>query len=129
MDKNYDLWFPQKKQIDKERNPPSFRERDIWWCQIGVNIGFEIFGKSNSFSRPVLVLKKYSRFTFLGAPLSTTSPKFDLHVPTEINGKKGIIRLDQIRTFDARRFQADSLIHRLTPTQFKSVRQILKDNL
>jgi len=129
MDKDYDLWFPQKKQLNKKQRPPSFKEREVWWCQIGVNIGFEIFGKSDSFSRPVLVLKKYSKFTFLGAPLSTTTPKFDLHAPIEINNKKGIIRLDQIRTFDARRLQKDSLMHRVSPTQFRKIKQTLKDSL
>ena len=44
MDKNYDLWFPQKKKLDRKQNPPSFKEREVWWCQIGVNVGYEIFG-------------------------------------------------------------------------------------
>jgi mRNA interferase MazF len=128
MDKEYDLWFPQKKQLDKRNNPPSFKEREVWWCQIGVNVGYEIFGKGKSFTRPVLILKKYSKLTFLGAPLSTSDPRFDLHFPVEIGEKKGIIRLDQIRTYDARRLQ-QSPMQRISPIQFKKIKKMLIDNL
>ena len=128
MQKDYDTWFPQKKKLDHKKNPPSFKEREVWWCQVGVNVGYEIFGKSKAFTRPVLVLKKFSQFTFLGAPMSTTKPRYNLHVPMEVDGKKGIVRLDQVRTYDSRRLQ-QSPIQRIPQAQFKKIKQILKDNL
>jgi len=128
MDKNYDLWFPQKKQLNQKKKPPSFKEREIWWTQIGVNIGYEIFGKSNAFTRPVLVLKKFSQFTFLGAPLSTAKPRFAMHYSIEVNNRPNIVMLDQLRTFDSRRLQ-QSPIQRITPAQQRMIKKVLAENL
>lgn len=127
MDKDYDLWFPQKKKLDKRNNPPSFKEREIWWCQIGVNIGFEIFGKGRGFTRPVLIIKKYSKFTFLCAPLSSRDPKFKNHVPIEFNDRKSIIRLDQLRTVDSRRLTG-TVQERVHPKQFEIIKKILRED-
>jgi mRNA interferase MazF len=49
-----------------------FKERDIFWAKIGQNVGFEQNGKGKEFTRPVLVVKKYSKNMFLSVPLSTT---------------------------------------------------------
>ncbi len=128
MEKQYDLWFPQKKKLDAKKNPPTFYEREVWWCKIGVNVGYEIFGKGDAFTRPVLILKKYSNITFLGAPLSTSLPRFALHHPLEVDGKKGIVRLDQIRTYDSRRLQQKRMY--LVPVEmFREIKNILKESL
>lgn len=117
-------WSERKTLLDQQRNVPSFKERDVRWCRIGVNVGYEILGKGDDFTRPVLVLKKFSRFTFLGAPLSTKPPKFETHIPVRIGGRDGIIRLDQIRTMDARRFRGD-LIQRLPVRKFSEIKRAL----
>ena len=44
---------------------------EIWWVGVGENVGVEINGKSEFFSRPVLVLKKLSRYGFMGIPLTS----------------------------------------------------------
>ena len=127
MDKDYDLWFPQKKKLNDRHNPPSFKEREIWWCHVGVNIGYEIFGKGKTLTRPVLIIKKYSKFTFLAAPLSTQTPKFKNHIPVEVEGKKSIVRLDQLRTFDSRRLNGP-MLERMHPKQFEIIKQILRED-
>ena len=35
-------------------------EGEIWWVRLGVNVGYEIDGKSSDFSRPVIIIKKSS---------------------------------------------------------------------
>lgn len=50
---------------------PLVAEVEVWWASIGENIGREISGKSELFSRPVLVFKKLSRETFLALPITT----------------------------------------------------------
>jgi len=52
--------------------PP--REGEIWWVRLGKNIGYETYGKSREFTRPVIILKKYNQYSFLALPL-TTAPK------------------------------------------------------
>lgn len=127
MDKNYDLWFPQKKQLNKRKKPPSFREREIWWCHIGINIGFEIFGKGKTVTRPILIIKKYSKYTFLAAPLSSREARFKNHIPIEFNGRQSIIRLDQLRTYDSRRLSGD-ILERVPNKKFKEIKKILIDD-
>lgn len=120
----YECWFPQKKRLDERiGDPPSFNEREVWWCQLGVNIGYEIYGKGESFTRPVLVLWKHSNRMFLGVPLSTTEPKIKKHFPLRVDGKQAIARLDQLRTLDARRLvPRTGLIEKISPQVFASTR-------
>lgn len=66
----FDQWNSQKKNIDKEQNKKTFHEREIWFIKIGENIGFEQNGKGDKFLRPVIIYKKFSKFVFLGIPLT-----------------------------------------------------------
>ena len=44
--KNFDGWNVKKKLADaKLSNAPFFKERDIWWMSIGINVGYEEDGK------------------------------------------------------------------------------------
>ncbi len=103
MTKNFDDWHILKQALDRHKTPPLFKEREIWWCSIGVNIGYEIFGKDEQFTRPVLVLRKYSKFTFFGLPLTSSKKDFPSYFPLDFHGKDGSILLDQGRTIDSRR--------------------------
>jgi hypothetical protein len=41
--RTFDDWNDQKKNLDKSApTPPLFKEREIWWCTYGVNIGSEV---------------------------------------------------------------------------------------
>ncbi len=72
MDDYHKKWAMIKQDLDQSIEPPPvFSEREIWWVSIGQNIGREIYGKGERFSRPVLVIKKFSPLHFLGIPLST----------------------------------------------------------
>ena len=123
--KDYESWFPIKEKLDGYSNAPSFKEREVWWTHIGVNVGYEIFGKGVGFTRPVLIIRKYSNFTFLGAPLSTTPSKYKNQVPSKFKGKEGTVRLDQLRTFDARRLVY--FMGHLNRQQFEEIRTVLRE--
>lgn len=71
MDNEYDKWNSVKKNLVNNFGP-DFNERDIWWSSIGYNLGEESNGKNNLFERPVLVLRKVSKFTFIGIPFTTS---------------------------------------------------------
>ena len=60
-----------KRELYESNNMPNIRDGEIFWCGFGENIGVEINGKNKMFSWPVLVLKKLSRFGFLGVPLTS----------------------------------------------------------
>lgn len=101
--KNFDDWHILKKELDEKAVAPLFKEREIWWCSIGVNIGYEIFGKDEQFTRPVLVLRKFSKFTFFGLPMTSSKKDFPSYYPLTFHEKEGSVLLDQARTIDGRR--------------------------
>jgi mRNA interferase MazF len=104
MEKDFDRWNAIKKILDKNRRLPTFNEREIWWCSVGMNIGYEIYGKGEKLWRPVLVLDKHNRHTFFGFPLgSTLKPDSPYHVEIDFNGRKGSVLLSQGRTFSSAR--------------------------
>lgn len=73
--KKFSGWITLKEKIhNNDSVPPFFKEGEIWWCYFGENVGTEMNGKSDYFTRPVLVLKKYDKYSFLAVPLSFNSP-------------------------------------------------------
>jgi len=71
MSKKFDDWNEIKKDIDIREKIITPKEREVYWVSIGENIGYEQNGKGDIFSRPVLILKRFSRNIFFGIPLST----------------------------------------------------------
>ncbi len=64
--KNFQDWFFLKPKLDTNNHKPPFvSERDLWWTHLGENIGTEISGKSNRYTRQVIIFKKLSPHTFL----------------------------------------------------------------
>jgi mRNA interferase MazF len=78
MQKDFDGWNADKKRLHGRSQPPFFHEREIWWCALGVNVGSEQDGTGDQFSRPVLVVKKFSRDVLWVLPL-TTQEKLGQH--------------------------------------------------
>ncbi len=71
MEKDFDRWNKKKKRLDQGERRPDFHEREIWWCSIGVNVGSEQHSQTNDFSRPVVIIRRFTRDLFLGVPLTT----------------------------------------------------------
>lgn len=103
MSKDFTLWHRVKGGIERTTTRVTFNEREIWWCSIGLNIGYEVFGKNNQFSRPVLILRKYSDSTFFGIPLTTQIKSHYSQFHFDFKGVKQGALLDQARTMDAKR--------------------------
>ena len=101
--KDFDGWIEKKKELDAKVKPPFFNEGQVWWCSIGVNVGYEIFGKSHAYTRPVVIIRKYSRETFLGLPMTSKRKDRRSHYHLDFQGTNGSIILDQGRTLDSRR--------------------------
>lgn len=70
---------------------------------MGENVGVEINGKNEVFSRPVLVYKKLSRFGFMGIPLTSQPHDGDWYVSFTFRGKTSIAVLSQARTLSVLR--------------------------
>jgi mRNA interferase MazF len=104
MKRDYKNWHNKKSKIDKLEKRPFFYVREIWFCHLGANIGFEQDGNGEDFLRPVIVFKKFNNEIFWGIPLTkkrkNTKHYFIFSFPER--GENTAI-LSQIRLIDARR--------------------------
>lgn len=66
MAKLFDLWNFSKKSINEHGTIRYCHEREIWWCSIGVNVGFEQDGTGQHFDRPVVVIRGFNKNLFFG---------------------------------------------------------------
>ena len=104
MQKDFDSWNKKKKQIDEKEERLFFRTGEIWWVNLGLNIGYEANGKSDDFMRPVIILKKFNEFSFIGVPLSTSPKTNKYRIPVGmVDEKKAFANLSQIRNLDSKR--------------------------
>jgi mRNA interferase MazF len=110
MEKDFDDWNATKKKIHNQQNRPRFREREIWFCRAGINIGFEEDDSGDKFLRPFVVLKKFNESMFFGIPLTRT-PRYGKHYFT-VADEHGISfgMLAQARVMDAKRLHYRSRI-------------------
>lgn len=99
--KDFDNWNEQKKVLQKDRaSAPFFHDREVWWCSLGVNIGWEEDGKNENFERPVLVLQKFNNDIFLGLPTTTTIRKGKFFHTYKFAGEEYSVILSQVRLLD-----------------------------
>ncbi|MBQ9017975.1 type II toxin-antitoxin system PemK/MazF family toxin [Candidatus Saccharibacteria bacterium] len=98
-------WNVAKENLHNlpERKIQLVRDGEVWWVGIGENVGVEINGKSEYFSRPVLVLKKLSRFGFMGVPLTSQEHNGKWYAAFEFKGIKETAVLSQARVYSASR--------------------------
>lgn len=96
-EKHFKEWMGVKEKLHNRVRVPNITVGEIWWCGIGENVGVEINGKSMRFTRPVLILKKYGRFGFLGIPLTSRVKIGSWFVNFEFLGKRQYAALSQAR--------------------------------
>lgn len=97
-------WADLKEEIRHREKTPFFHEGEVWWCNVGQNIGIEIDGKGMLYLRPVLVFKKFSALGFLGIPLTTSgTTTSDWYVDFQFQNKTSRAALSQIKTFSVNR--------------------------
>jgi mRNA interferase MazF len=126
--KDFEGWSRIKQEADKAVHIPTFNEREIYWCKIGINVGHEIDGKSQFYNRPVLVIKKFNSRIFWGVA-TTTKIKDDPHYfLIDFQDQKQCVMLSHLRLYDSKRLQGKA-IGKLPHKQFEAVRAALKELL
>ncbi len=100
-------WIKLKEKLHGNiHKPPHVTEGEVWWVSLGENIGREINGKNDLFSRPVLVFKKLSRETFLGLPTTSQDRKGSWYVSVKHTGLSVTVILSQARVIDTKRLSS-----------------------
>jgi mRNA interferase MazF len=106
MQKDFDKWNDKKKALnEKIIENIFFREKEVWWCHLGLNVGFEQDGRHEEFRRPVLVFKKFNAETFWAIPLTTKIKKGKYYFSFKISNLTIIstANLSQIKLVDTKR--------------------------
>ena len=126
--KYFNEWNVIKKKIDAKEKTIQFKEREIFWVSIGENIGNEQNGKGDSFSRPVLVVKKLNKQLFFGVPLSTKLREGTYFYQFQfLENQKNSALLVQAKIFDIKR--ADKKMGMIKKNDFIELKKMLKDLL
>lgn len=102
-EKHFYEWIGLKENLHITNRIPAIKEGEIWWAALGENIGIEINGKNNVFSRPVLVFKKLSKFGFMAIPLTSRPHDGKWYVPFIFRNKKSVAVLSQMRAMSVSR--------------------------
>jgi len=104
MKKDFKKWNDAKTEIDKSSKRLFFHEREVWWCSVGANVGFEQDGKGKEFTRPVLIFKKFNNEVFWALPLSTKIKEGKFYQTVNLGDNfPRVAILSQLRLFDAKR--------------------------
>jgi mRNA interferase MazF len=105
MKKDFWEWHEKKRWIHNEKIRPFFKEREIWFCSLGANIGFEEDGSGDEFLRPVIILKQFGATTFFAIPLTRTVRLGKYYFSCTIRGEINTALLSQGRSLDAKRLR------------------------
>ena len=125
--KHFDHWSEHKKRINEILGHIGFKERDIWWCSIGCNIGSELDGKNDEFERPVIIFRKLSDDTAWIIPIISrkiadgSRYEYDL----TLYGERRIADVSQLRIISTKRLlrYMDVILYE----DFQGIRKIYAD--
>ncbi len=102
--KDFLRWIGVKQAAHETTSGIVFDERDIWWCKLGANVGYEVDGRGGSFERPVIIVKKFNLDTCLVIPLTTKPKKGKYYFSIgSASGREAVANLSQLRLVDRRR--------------------------
>ncbi|MEI6042537.1 MAG: type II toxin-antitoxin system PemK/MazF family toxin [bacterium] len=101
----FNKWNNLKIRIHKSERFLYPKAREIWWVNLGQNIGVEVSGKNHGFERPVVVIKIFNKYGALVAP-TTSKMKDDKNFVYFLNGKSipNAVNMAQTRSVSLKRF-------------------------
>ncbi|MBL0707866.1 MAG: type II toxin-antitoxin system PemK/MazF family toxin [Sulfurimonas sp.] len=125
--KKFNEWNKVKIRTEDKKIIATFKERNIYWANVGENIGFEQNGKGDDFVRPLLIFKKFSNNMFFGIPLSSQTKKdgswfFEFSFQTD---KISTALIVQGKLFDVKRL--DQKIGKISIEDFAQLKIKFKD--
>lgn len=104
MEKNFTEWNSEKTKIHQTSSRVFFHEREVWWCRIGLNVGYEQDGKGDNFARPAIIFKKFNNEVCWVIPLSTKTKDGKFYIPVDLgDDTERVAIVSQLRLVDAKR--------------------------
>lgn len=123
--RDFNQWNELKKRLHNRAEKILFHEREIWWCSLGVNIGFEENGKNDMFERPVLILRKFNKYVLWILPLTRSKKDGGYYYRiTQGDENDSVIILSQIRLISSKRLLRK--MRMLKESEFNEIRDKVK---
>ncbi len=99
-------WIKLKFKIEENNFRPYFyNEGEIWWVNLGKNLGDEENGKGLNFVRPIVVVKKFNSRFCLAIPISSKLKENKYYFKISYGGQYYSALVSQIRALDSKRFR------------------------
>ncbi len=117
----FDKWNLQKKMMENKTERRFYHEREVRWCRLGKNIGFEEAGSGDRFERPVLILKSISRETCFVLPLTTSNKKHSMRLRID---NESVALLSQVRVIDTKRLS--NYMKTISEDKFKEIKNAIQ---
>jgi mRNA-degrading endonuclease toxin of MazEF toxin-antitoxin module len=128
MQKDFKKWTNIKESIHFKNENKLYHQREIWWCSLGLNVGYEQDGEGLEYQRPVLIVKGFSKNTCLVFPLTTSDKKHNMRIPIGlVNGKNASVIISQPKLIDTKRLVEK--VGFLDKNIFENIRKAVKDYL
>ena len=125
MEKDFANWHKIKSGLQKNKSSATFKDREIWWCSVGANVGDEEDGKGVNFRRPVLVVRKFNKRIFWGLPLTTQVKEKPHYHKIHFKDNIQCVMITQLKLYDSKRLSVK--IGQLTISQAKEIRRVLRE--
>ncbi len=123
---NFDDWNHKKKQLHGSHPKILFKEGQIWWCSLGVNVGEEVLGKGPLYRRPVIVIRKITHSPCVVIPTTTQEKRAgSWYFPFEVNNLKRWAMVYQIRFISSRRLSNREST--LSDPDFQALKKAVRD--
>ena len=125
MYKDFKFWHNVKSFINNHKERLYFYEKEVWFCSLGNNIGYEQDGKGLQYLRPVIVIKKFNNEVFWALPLTKTIKQGKYYHSLLLRGSvENCAVLSQLRLIDSKRLKYK--IDYISTIDFDVIKQKLK---
>ena len=125
MQKDFDSWNNKKKELNSNVFNDYVRTKEVWWCSLGVNIGFEQDGKHEYSERPILVIRKFSKDVVLAVPISSKIKQNKYYVNFIHDDHEFSALISQVRLISTKRLRRK--IYEMNAVTFDKIREALRD--
>lgn len=109
MSKDFQKWHGEKSFVHNDKKRPFFHVREVWFCSVGANVGFEQDGGGERYLRPVIVIRKFNNEVLWALPCTKNDKKGKYYLQIIIlddeQERKSTAILSQMRLIDAKRLQ------------------------
>lgn len=125
--KEFENWLKEKVEVNNKKVNHFAKKGEIRWAAIGVNVGSEIDGKNEGFTRPVYVVCPTGPDIMFVVPMSTKLKDTAGYMQIEFQGEQVSLCLHQVRTVSKKRIYGR--LGKLGATKQKEIQDRIKEYL